>query len=65
MVMGNLNKSKETMQMDTTALKVHPRGPLSTKVKIPLLDQNLILKVPLNVKIVQQDLFHRKFLKNL
>ena len=43
MAMGNLNKSKETTETATTALKL-PRGPLSTKIKIPLFDQNSLKK---------------------
>ena len=37
MAIGNLNKSKETPQTATTALK-HPRGPLFKKNEIPQQD---------------------------
>ena len=35
MARGNLNKSKETTPTATTALKVVPRGPFSTRIEIP------------------------------
>ena len=40
MAMGNLNKSKETTQTATTALKVEDHYPLESKSL--LLDQNLL-----------------------
>ena len=65
MAMGNLNKSKESTQTATIALKV-PRGPLFTNLKSHFWTKISLVKVPLNVKIVQQDLLHRKqFLKIL
>ena len=58
MTKGNLNKIE----------KLRPKlpqlgGPLSMKIEIPLLDQNLLGKVTLNVKIVRRDLL--QFLKIL
>ena len=43
MVMGNLNKSKETKPTTTTASKVaqHPRGPILQESKSPLSDFTL------------------------
>jgi hypothetical protein len=64
--MGNLNKSKETMQTVTAALKVEDHYP--PKLKSPFWTKLYLVKVPLNVKIVQQDLLHRirkQFLKIL
>ena len=62
MAMGNLNKIKETKPTTTTALKVHSNleDHYPQKLKYPLSDQNLLSKLPLNVKIEQQDLLHRK-----
>jgi hypothetical protein len=61
MAMGNLNKSKETTQTATTALKVAPYRTIIHKSKDPPFWTKIYLvKVPLNVKIVQQDLLHRK-----
>ena len=60
MAMGYLNKSKKT-----TALKVAPQRTIIHKNQnLPFLIKIYLVKVPLNVKIVQQDLLHRKqFLK--
>ena len=67
MAMGNLNKSKETTQTATTALKVATlEDHYPQKIKSPFWTKIYIVKVPLNVKIVEQDLLHRKqFLKIL
>ena len=67
MTMGNLNKSKETTQTATTALKVAPKRIIVHKNQNPPFRTKIYLvKVPLNVKIMQQDLLHRQqFLKIL
>ena len=59
MGMGNLNKSKKKNQViNTTALKLVPQRTIWTK--------SYLVKVPLNVNIVKQDLLQRKqFLKIL
>ena len=68
MDMGNLNKGKKAKPTTTTALKVAPyvEDHYPQELKSLILDQIYLVKVPLNVKIVQQDLLHRKqFLKIL
>ena len=67
MVKENLNISKETKPTTTTALKVNTlEDHYPQKLKFTLVDQIYLVKIPLNVKIVKQDLLHRKqFLKIL
>ena len=61
MVMGNLNKSKETTPTTTTTLKVAPqRTTIHKNSNLPFRTKIYLLKVPLNVKIVKQVLLHRK-----
>ena len=56
MAMDNLNKSKETTQTATTALKVAPKRTIIHKNSNPPFRTKIYLvKVTLNVKIVQQD----------
>ena len=65
MAMDNLNKSKETTQTATTALRLAPQRTIIHRNQNPSFWIKIYLvKVPLNVKIVQQDLLLRKqFLK--
>ena len=63
MAMGNLNQSKETKPTTTTALKVATLEDHYPQKLKSLLSH---VKIPLNVKIVLQNLHHRKlFLKKL
>ena len=58
---ANLNKSKELATNTTAASKYMPKRPrICTNWNPPFQTQLYLVKVPLNVSIVKQDLLHRK-----
>ena len=67
MARANLKKSKKVLTFTTTASKCMPKRPrICINWNLPFQTQIYLVKVPLNVNIVKQDLLHKKqFLKNL
>ena len=67
MARANLNKSKKVLISTTSASKYIPKRPrICINWNAPFQTQIYLVKVPLNVNIVKQDLLHKKkFLKNL
>ena len=67
MARANLNKSKKVLTFTTTASKCMPKRPrICINWNPPFQTQIYLVKVPLNVNIVKQDLLHKKqFLKIL
>ena len=67
MARANLNKSKKVLTSTTTASKYIPKRPrICINWNPPFQTQIYLVKVPLNVNIVKQDLLHKKqFLKIL
>ena len=69
MARGNLNKSKKVLNSTTSASKYIPKRPIiciSWNLKSPFQIHFFLVKVPLNVNIVKQDLLNKKqFLKTL
>ena len=67
MARDNLNKSKKVLKSITTASKCMPKRPrICINWNPPFQTQIYLVKVPLNVNIVKQDLLHKKqFLKIL
>ena len=57
MATANSNKTKELATKNTTAC-TNLRGPESVSIETPLSDQNLLVKVPVNVSVVKWDLLH-------
>ena len=67
MAIANLNKSEELVTNTTTASKYIPKRPrICINLKPSFQTQIYLVKVPLNVNIVKQDLLNKKqFLKIL
>ena len=61
MARANLNKSKKVLTFTTTASKYIPKRPrICINWNPPFQTQIYLVKVPLNVNIVKQDLLHKK-----
>ena len=61
MATANLNKSKELVTNTTAASKYIPKSPrICINQNPPFQTKIYLVKVPLNVSIVKQDLLHKK-----